>query len=133
MDPRGYALARDQFEEAVGDGLDRLPPQLVDRMDNVVILVEEEPTPDQLDNLDAPGAHGQGQTLFGLYEGVPLPQRGGFHLPPMPDRIFIFRGPLSRAYRTPHVLREQVAITVLHEVGHHFGISDERLHELGWG
>ena len=69
--------------------------------------------------------------LYGLYEGVPLPQRGGFMPPPIPDRIFIFRGPLSRAYRTPHALREQIAVTVLHEVGHHFGIDDDRLHELG--
>ena len=132
MDSRRYALSREEVEEAVGDGLDRLPERLVDRMDNVVILVEEEPTPEQLASIREPGAHGQGTSLFGLYEGVPLPQRSGFHPPHVPDRVFIFRGPLSRAFRTPHALREQVAVTVLHEVGHHFGIDDDRLHALGW-
>ncbi|QRO86534.1 metallopeptidase family protein [Kytococcus sedentarius] len=127
-----YALTLEQFEEAVGDALDRLPEALIDRMDNVVILVEEEPDRAQLESISAPGAHAEGTVLYGLYEGVPLPQRGGFMPPPIPDRIFIFRGPLSRAYRTPHALREQIAVTVLHEVGHHFGIDDDRLHELGW-
>lgn len=132
MDTSGYALTRDEFEEAVGEGLDRLPDRLVDRMDNVVILVEEEPAPEHLDAVQSPGAHGHGTTLFGLYEGIPMPQRGEFGLQHGPDRILIFRGPLSRAFRTPAALREQIAITVIHEVGHHFGISDERLHELGW-
>ncbi|SNC60752.1 Predicted Zn-dependent protease, minimal metalloprotease (MMP)-like domain [Kytococcus aerolatus] len=133
MDPDRYALSPEEFEDAVGDGLDRLPQALLDRMDNVVILVEEEPTPEQLRSVDLPGAHGSGRSLFGLYEGTPLPQRGEFYPPTVPDRISIFRGPLSRAFRSPQRLREEAARTVIHEVAHHFGISDERLHELGWG
>ena len=90
---------------------------------NVAILVEEEPTAEQ----------SRGAELLGLYEGVPLDRRSVFDGFRQPDRIFVFRGPLQRHARSRAHLVREIAVTVLHELGHLFGISDERLHELGWG
>ena len=102
-------------------------------LDNVEIIIEDEPTAAQL-------ALGQGyperpegdeETLFGLYEGVPLTQRGShYHLVP-PDRITIFRGPLKRAFASPQAIAREVRVTVMHELGHHLGFEEERLADLG--
>jgi predicted Zn-dependent protease with MMP-like domain len=113
-------MTREDFEEAVSDALDEVPPELTELMDNVVILVEEEP-PD-------------GQDLFGIYEGTPLTERDSWWAAgSLPDRITIFRGPTLRACDTEDDVIDEIAITVVHEIAHHFGIDDERLHELGWG
>lgn len=94
-------------------------------MENVAILIEDEP-----DTSDLP----DGQTLFGLYVGTPLPERlDGWGYGALPDRILIFKGPLMRHTRDREHLLHEIHVTVLHEIGHHFGISDARLHELGWG
>ena len=109
-----------EFEEAVGDALDLVPPALMDQLDNVVFLVEDEPPPEEPD-------------LLGVYDGIPLTERDltwGGHLP---DRITIFRGPLVRMCQDREELLDEIAITVVHEIAHHFGIDDEALHELGWG
>lgn len=118
-------VSRERFEELVADALDEIPPELASEMENVAVVVEEWPTPAQLG--------GRSGTLLGLYEGVPLTKRdpigyGGV----LPDRITIFLGPLSARARDEVELAAQVRVTVLHEVGHHFGMSDRRLHELGW-
>ncbi len=113
-------LSDDDFDALVSDALDDIPGELLDLLDNVVILVEDEPE----DGLD----------LLGLYEGTPLTERSDAFGPPvLPDRIMIFRGPLLRMCRDAEHVREEVAITVVHEIAHHFGIDDERLHALGWG
>jgi predicted Zn-dependent protease with MMP-like domain len=117
---------REQFEQLVADALDGLPPNLGQMMENVAVVVEDWPTPEQLG--------GRRGTLLGLYVGIALTRRsplsyGGV----MPDRIFIFRGPISRLAADDEALVELVRTTVIHEVGHHFGISDARLTELGWG
>jgi predicted Zn-dependent protease with MMP-like domain len=119
------SISREEFEEAVDDALDSLPEEIARAIAeaNVVILVEEEPTPEQ-----AGGAE-----LLGLYEGVPLDHRSVFDGFRQPDRIFVFRGPLQRHARSREHLVREIAVTVLHELGHLFGISDARLHELGWG
>ena len=105
------------FEQAVQDGLDALPDELRDAMSNVTIVIEDEP-PD-------------GMPLLGLYQGVPLTRRTSFYAGVAPDKITIFRAPLERLYgASPDLLRAQVKRVVLHEVAHHFGISDERLVEL---
>jgi predicted Zn-dependent protease with MMP-like domain len=105
------------FEQAVQDGLDALPPELRDAMSNVTVVVEDEP-PD-------------GMPLLGLYQGVPLTRRTSGYAGVAPDKITIFRAPLERLYgASPGLLRAQVKRVVLHEVAHHFGISDERLVEL---
>lgn len=113
-------MSREEFEQAVGDGLDRVPPELAAQMDNVVVLVEDDAPADD------PG-------LLGLYEGTPLTERDGFWAAgSLPDRITIFRRPTLAICDTREDVVAEVAITVVHEIAHHFGIDDERLHELGW-
>ena len=111
LDPGG------RFEEYAEDALDSLPSDLRAQMSNVEIVVEDEPPP--------------GQPLLGLYQGVPLTRRGSYYGGVLPDKITIYRGPLVRLYgQSPETLRREVRRVVLHEVAHHFGISDERLIEL---
>ena len=120
-------VTRERFEQMVADALDEIPPALGAQMDNVAVVVEEWADRAQLARL-APGG-----TLLGLYEGVPLTQRGPLSYAGVaPDRITIFRGPLSRLARDEEDLASRVRVTVLHEVGHYFGMSDDRLRELGW-
>lgn len=123
-------LSDTEFESAVADALDTIPEELAAQMDNVVVLVRDEPEPEVLGDSDY-DEDGR-PTLLGLYDGVPLTERDAGLSLVLPDRILIFQGPLQRWCRTREELVEQVAITVIHEVGHHFGISDARLHELGW-
>ncbi|EXG79049.1 metallopeptidase family protein [Cryptosporangium arvum] len=111
-------MSRERFEELVGDALDAIPEELLKRMSNVVVLVED----------DAPE-----RGLLGLYEGHALTDRGWDYAGVLPDRITIFRNPTLAICSTEQDVVEEVAITVVHEIAHHFGIPDERLHELGWG
>jgi predicted Zn-dependent protease with MMP-like domain len=106
------------FEDEVRAALDELPPALAKGLYNVAVLIEDE----------RPGE----PNLFGLYEGVPLPDRG-IQEPLEPDRITLYRRPLEESYPDPLDLREQIRITVLHELAHYFGIDEERLDELGYG
>jgi predicted Zn-dependent protease with MMP-like domain len=115
-------LDDDAFEALVFAALDQLPDVFRERLGSVAIVVEDEPTPAQL---EAVGAHG----LFGLYQGVPR-TRWGADGAVYASKITIFRGPLLRAHRTPRALAAGVADTVRHEIAHHFGIDDERLREL---
>ena len=111
-------VSQERFEELVADGLDAVPDEIARLMDNVVVMVEDGRRPD----------------LMGLYEGVPLTERGeSYGLMAMPDRITIFRRAILAACRTESEVVAEVRTTVIHEVGHHFGIDDGRLHELGWG
>lgn len=123
-------LSPEDFEAAVDDALDAIPEDLASCMDNVVVLVEEEPDAGLLteEDYDEDGL----PTLLGLYDGVPLTERDEGWTLVLPDRILIFKGPLERWCRTREELVDEITVTVLHEVGHHFGIPDERLHELGW-
>src|SRR5919106_981207 len=116
-----------EFERLVGDALDSLPADIAEAMENVDVLVEDEPAAYLVAELDP------GQTLFGLYHGVPLTARGlSTYFGAMPDRISIYKGPLTRAFHHPDDIRNEVRITVIHEIAHPFGISHERLDELGW-
>ena len=115
------------FYELVERALDGLPPELSSLLDNVAIVVEDWP-----ERSTRPADTGRGGTLYGLYEGVPLTERGGSYYGVLPDRITIFRGPLERDFRADE-LEEQVRITVVHEIAHFFGFGEERLEELGWG
>ncbi|MCO8275319.1 metallopeptidase family protein [Actinoplanes sp. TRM 88003] len=112
-------MSREQFEELVGEALDEVPAELLKVMDNVVIVVEDDP-PD-------------GEDLLGLYEGTALTERGWDYAGVLPDRITIYRNPTLRVCDTETDVIDEVAITVVHEIAHHFGIDDARLHELGWG
>jgi len=115
------------FYELVERALEDLPPELVELLDNLAILVEDWPDPEA--HLVAQNPN---ENLYGLYEGVPLTERGVGYYGIMPDKITIFRGPLERDFPW-HELEEQVQITVVHEIAHHFGFEEERLEELGWG
>ena len=114
-------LSDEEFDAIVEDALDEVPEELMAMLDNVVFLVEPEPPAEDPD-------------LLGVYEGVPLTERGdGWAAGALPDRITLFRGPLTRMCRDVDELTEEIAVTVVHEIAHHFGIDDEALHELGWG
>jgi predicted Zn-dependent protease with MMP-like domain len=115
----------EHFEQLVADALDSIPPELGEQMENVAVVVEDWPRPEQL--------AGRCGTLLGLYEGIPLTSRGPMgYAGVMPDRITIFRGPLCARAADWHALARDVRMTVLHEVGHYFGLGDARLRELGW-
>lgn len=115
--PELVEIDRAEFELLVIDAVDGLPPDLGRLMRNVVVLVEDEPV--------EPG-------LLGLYEGVPLTERDSYYGGVLPDRITIYRGPLCRFSRDVAELEHEVRVTVVHEIAHHFGIDDDRLHDLGW-
>ena len=123
-------FTEDEFEAAVGDALDLLPDELLAAMDNVVVLVQDEPEAEMLGptDVDERGL----PTLLGLYDGVPITERDTAWSLTLPDRILVFRGPLTRWCGNREELVEEIAVTVIHEVAHHFGIDDRRLHELGY-
>ncbi len=106
-----------EFDQAVAEAIDLLPEDLRAFMSNVAIVIEQEPP--------------AGQPLLGLYQGVPLTRRSSSYAGALPDKITIYQGPLERHYgTTPDTLRQAIRRVVLHEIAHHFGISDQRLHEL---
>jgi predicted Zn-dependent protease with MMP-like domain len=113
-------ITPEEFEDLVAQGLDSVPSELMNMLDNVVVLVEPETPPGE-------------RTLLGLYEGVPLTSRGANQGGMEPDRITIFRGPILRQCDAHEEVVEEVRVTVIHELAHHFGIDDDRLDELGWG
>ena len=117
-------LKRARFSRLVARALDELPAEFRDRLRNVDVVVLDEPRDEQRPE--------DGSELLGLYEGVPLTGRGSGE-PYLPDRISIFRGPIERMTASPKKQAEIVKDTVIHEIAHHFGISDERLRELGRG
>jgi predicted Zn-dependent protease with MMP-like domain len=111
-------MSRERFDELVSDAIDLIPAELAKAFDNVVMLVEDR-------NLEEPD-------LLGLYEGVALTERDSFYAGSLPDTITIYRGALLQMCDSEEQVVDEVAITVIHEVAHHFGIDDDRLHELGW-
>lgn len=111
-------VTRRRFEEWVSDALDDVPRELAGVMDNVVVLVRDRDPDDP--------------TLLGLYHGVALTERDSHYAGMLPDTITVYREPLMDMCSTEDQLRREIRITVLHEIGHHFGIDDHRLHQLGW-
>jgi predicted Zn-dependent protease with MMP-like domain len=109
---------RGRFEEVVVAALDELPEWIRERLENVDVLIEEEPPPGQ-------------SNLLGLYQGIPLTRRGLHYAGVLPDRITLFQGPIERAVRSEPELQALIRHTVVHEFAHFFGISDERLREIG--
>jgi predicted Zn-dependent protease with MMP-like domain len=120
-------VRKQDFYELVEGALEGLPPELAELLDNVAIVVEDWPeysTP--LVSRD------DDNTLYGLYEGIPLTERAAGYYGFLPDKITIFQGPLERDF-PEHELEEQVRITVVHEIAHYFGFGEDRIRELGWG
>ncbi len=112
-------VTRRRFEQLVAEALDALPDDLLERAENVAVMVEDAPTPAQLREMEA---HPGDEELFGLFESDEL----------MPDRITLFRVALGAACETEDDLYEEIRVTLVHEFAHHFGIDDDRLDELGW-
>jgi predicted Zn-dependent protease with MMP-like domain len=121
-------MSHERFVDLVAEALNEIPEPFASHLENVEVVVEDEPTADDLFRTNvAPGA-----TLYGLYQGVPQTQRGPGYTFVLPDKITIFRGPILRAVADEDEAYDQIAETVVHEIAHHFGISDDRLDELGW-
>ena len=112
-------LDAEEFERLVIDELDLLPDDMIDGLDNVAFVTEDRPEDGSLD-------------LLGLYDGVALTERGQYGFGELPDRIILYREPLLAVSETLEQLREEVHITLVHEIAHYYGIDDEQLHELGW-
>ncbi len=113
-------MGTEEFDELVAVALDTIPAELAALIDNCVVLVEDRPPPDVLPD------------TLGLYTGTPLTERGGYYTG-LPDTVQIFREPILAICETHEDVVEEVRITVVHEIAHHFGIDDARLHELGYG
>ncbi len=113
-----------EFEAVVLDVVQRLPDWVHDALDNIELLVEDEAKP---------GIGPDGESLLGLYVGIPLPERDANHAGELPDVIYIYRLPHLEMGLPQEELRDEIATTIVHEIAHYFGIDDEKLHELGWG
>ncbi len=120
-------ISREAFEELVAEALEGLPNEFLDRLDNVGIVAADRPTREQREYHGL----GPGETLLGLYEGVALTERESYGMV-LPDKITIFQRPLEEFSEDVEDLVYQVQVTVVHEIAHHFGIDDDRLHELGY-
>ena len=119
-------MSADEFEAAVSDALDSIPGKLARAMDNVAVFIDDDYVPGPGEDPDT--------VLLGIYEGVPLTERDSWwDAGSLPDRITIFREPILEICSSREDVIHEVAVTVVHEIAHHFGISDDRLHELGWG
>jgi len=113
-------MSREDFEDAVRDALDEIPEEFAALLDNVVVLVEDDPPPDT-------------PQLLGMYDGTPLTERTSWWAAgSLPDRILVYRNPTLAMCEDREDVIEEVAVTVIHEVAHYFGIDDERLEQLGW-
>ncbi|MEO7016670.1 MAG: metallopeptidase family protein [Leifsonia sp.] len=112
-------LDAEAFEALVTDELDALPDEMIDGLDNVVFVVEDRPEDGSLD-------------VLGLYDGVALTERDSYGFGEMPDRIILYREPLLSICENEEQLRDEIHVTLVHEIAHYYGIDDDRLHELGW-
>lgn len=113
------AITEEEFERLVIDELDLLPDDMVDGLDNVIFVTESRPEDGSLD-------------LLGLYDGVALTERGQYGFGELPDRIILYREPHLASCETLDELKDQIHVTLVHEIAHFYGIDDRQLHELGW-
>lgn len=122
-------MDRRRFRRLVHEAIDTLPPEFRERLVNVEVVIEEEPTPRQI---EAAGLDPDEDTLYGFYEGVPLPEREHNFGMALPDRIAIFYLPLIESFGSPTEIREQIRLTIIHEVAHFFGMDDDEIEDLGY-
>ena len=115
-----HSLTAEEFEKLVVDELDLLPDEMVDGLENVVFVTEDRPEDGSLD-------------LLGLYDGVDLTRRGNYGFGELPDRIILYREPLLAVSSDLEELKDQIHVTLVHEIAHFYGIDDDELHDLGWG
>ncbi|GAA1142295.1 metallopeptidase family protein [Nesterenkonia lutea] len=119
-----FEMSDEEFDSATADALDRIPPNLADQLENVAVFVEDRYEPQPWEDPST--------VLLGLYEGIPLTERGGEGWS-MPDRITLYKEPILEICQSRTEVTTQITITVIHEVAHFFGIDDQTLHRLGWG
>ena len=112
-------VSAEEFEKLVIDELDALPDEMIDGLENVVFVTEDRPEDGSLD-------------LLGLYDGVALTERGQYGFGELPDRIILFREPLLAIVEDLEELKDEIHVTLVHEIAHFYGLDDEQLHELGW-
>jgi len=122
------AMDRKFFEELLQDAVRELPAEFRDKLRNVAIIVEDYPSQELIEQMELD----PDETLFGLYEGVPLTERGFFDQPLHPDRILIFHRAIEDACDSPEEIKEELKTTLVHEIAHFFGLSDDYLEELGY-
>ena len=118
-------LSRAEFEKLVTQAVESLPPRFLERLENVEVMVESAPTREDLEDAGIE----PGRTLFGLYQGVPQTQRGTWYGSVLPDRIVIYQRPIEAVARTRREIRKEIRITLMHEIGHHFGLGEDELSE----
>ena len=121
-------LSRQEFRRLVSEAIASLPPQVAERLQNVEVVVEDRPTREELAlaGVEPP------ETLFGLYTGTPLTERGSWYGLVLPDKITLYQRSIEEACRTRRQVREQIRTTLMHEIGHHFGLSEDELEEAGY-
>jgi len=119
----------DQIRKEVSRVLDRLPRRFREQLHNVEFVVEERPS---IELLRAEGLDPRHDTLYGIYQGVPLPDRSSLDPPLLPDKITIFAEPLQEDFSDPEDLREEIRLTVLHEIAHYFGMDEDEIDDLGY-
>lgn len=121
-------LSRAEFEKLVTRAVESLPPRFLERLENVEVMVESAPT---REDLEVAGIE-SGGTLFGLYQGVPQTQRGTWYGSVLPDRIVIYQRPIEAIARNRREIRKEIRITLMHEIGHHFGLGEDELSDAGY-
>ena len=150
-----YRMTDEEFESAIEDALDTIPERFLKALENIEIVMQDEPDEEQLASVDGSawdeepgwddeGDRGEGDEtadggvcdgpgeLFGLYEGIALPERGDYGWCEVPDVITIFKGPHERAFDTREQVVKEIGKTVIHEIGHYFGLDDDKLYEMGY-
>ncbi len=125
---RRVVLSRQEFRRLVSQAIASLPAPVVQRLENVEVVVEDRPTPEEL----ATAGIGPTETLFGLYTGTPLTERGSWYGMVLPDKITLYQRSIEEVCRTRRQVREQIRTTLMHEIGHHFGLSEDELEEAGY-
>ncbi len=129
LDTNSSPVDKDDLRKEVASVLDKLPRQFRKRLHNLEVVIEERPGEELF--LEA-GLDPEQDTLYGLYQGIPLPDRSSLYPPILPDKITIFSEPLLRDFPDPAKLREQIRMTVLHEIAHYFGFDDDEIDKLGY-
>lgn len=129
MRQRSIQTDRHRFEVLVAAAVDAIPEEFAHYLENVVVVIEERPSAALLESM---GLDPEEDTLFGLYEGTALPERSHEDAGRPPDRITIFRRPILETCRSERSVRREIEITIVHEIAHHFGLDEERVHRLGY-
>ncbi len=127
MEESGLRISKAEFERLVEEAVADIPERFALALQNIAIVVEEEPSDEDLDLLDDPDEFEEDDELLGIYRGLPLPERSFGGVAELPDQIAIFRGPILRISETREEAIDEIRDTVIHEIGHYFGLDDEEM------